>query len=78
MNFILVTAVSAAGLFLGMLLFSEVGRRVGAARLRRHPELASKGSPAEAAVFALLGLLLAFTFSGAASRFEHRRHLIGE
>ena len=27
-------------------------------------------------MFALLGLLLAFTFSGAASRFEDRRHLV--
>jgi hypothetical protein len=27
-------------------------------------------------VFGLLGLLVAFTFSGAASRFEDRRHLI--
>ena len=32
----------------------------------------------EGAVFALLGLLIAFTFSGAASRFEARRHLIVE
>lgn len=32
----------------------------------------------EAAVFGLLGLLLAFTFSGAASRFEARRHLISK
>ena len=32
----------------------------------------------EGAVFALLGLLLAFTFSGAATRFEGRRHLIVE
>jgi hypothetical protein len=31
---------------------------------------------AEGAIFALLGLLIAFTFSGAASRFEERRHLI--
>jgi len=38
---------------------------------------ARKGaSAAEAAVFGLLGLLIAFTFSGAASRFEDRRHLI--
>jgi hypothetical protein len=33
---------------------------------------------AAAAVFGLLGLLIAFTFSGAASRFEARRHLITE
>jgi hypothetical protein len=30
----------------------------------------------EGAVFGLMGLLLAFTFSGAASRFEVRRQLI--
>jgi len=29
-------------------------------------------------VFALLGLLIAFTFSGAASRFDQRRHLVTE
>ena len=32
----------------------------------------------DGAVFALLGLLVAFTFSGAASRFDARRHLIVE
>lgn len=33
-------------------------------------------SPAETASFALLGLMLAFTFSGAATRFDERRQLI--
>jgi hypothetical protein len=32
----------------------------------------------DGAVYGLLGLLVAFTFSGAASRFEERRKLIGE
>jgi hypothetical protein len=32
----------------------------------------------EGAIFALLGLLMAFTFSGAASRFHEKRMLIGE
>jgi hypothetical protein len=32
----------------------------------------------EGAVFGLLGLLIAFTFSGAASRFDDRRALIVE
>jgi hypothetical protein len=68
---------SAAGVFFGTLLFAEIGRRIGIARLTRDPEGLSKGaSAAEAAVFGLLGLLIAFTFSGAASRFEDRRHLI--
>jgi hypothetical protein len=62
-----------------MLILSEVGRRIGVAQLTRDPEGLTKGaSAAEAAVFGLLGLLIAFTFSGAASRFEDRRHLIGE
>ena len=68
---------AALGLFVGMLAFSEIGRRIGLARRRRDPEGADQGiASAEAAVFGLLGLLIAFTFSGAASRFEDRRHLI--
>jgi hypothetical protein len=59
------------------LITFEVGRRIGVARLRRDPEGLTKGAgAAEGAVFALLGLLLAFTFSGAASRFEARRFYI--
>ena len=76
-NFALIASLSAAGLFLGMLILSEVGRRIGMARLARDSEGLTKGAgAAEAAVFGLLGLLIAFTFSGAASRFEDRRHLI--
>ena len=72
-----IALLSIVGLFVGMLLFSELGRRVGIARLARETEGLSKGAAAvEAALFALLGLLIAFTFSGAASRFEARRHLI--
>lgn len=63
-------------LFVGMLLTFEVGRRIGIARLRRDPELTKGAGAAEGAVFALLGLLMAFTFSGAASRFEARRFYI--
>lgn len=79
MNLVLIAALSAIGLFLGMLLFAEMGRRVGVARLACDPEGLSKGTgAAEAAVFGLLGLMLAFSFSGAASRFEDRRNLIVE
>jgi hypothetical protein len=77
MKLALTGALLVAGLFLGMLVFSEVGRRIGIARRARDPESVDKGAgAAEAAVFGLLGLLIAFTFSGAASRFEERRHLI--
>ena len=69
----------AAGLFVGMVLFLELGRRIGARRLREDPEGAKAGKGAiEGAVFALFGLLLAFTFSGAASRFDDRKHLVVE
>jgi hypothetical protein len=79
MNFSITETFLAGGLFFGMLLLFEVGRRFGIARRRRDPDGADKGSaPVEAAVFGLLSLLLAFTFSGAASRFEERRHLITE
>jgi hypothetical protein len=67
----------AAGLFLGMLLLLEVGRRLGLRRLAKDTEGARAGMGAvEGAVFALLGLLIAFTFSGAAARFDTRRQLI--
>jgi hypothetical protein len=69
----------AVGLFLSMLILLEVGRRIGVRRLAQDPEGAEAGvGTVEGAVFALLGLLIAFTFSGAASRFDTRRQLIIE
>jgi hypothetical protein len=66
-------------LFVGMLSALEFGRRLGRRRLARDPEGARSGSGAvEASVFGLLGLLIAFTFNGAASRFDERRVLIVE
>jgi hypothetical protein len=60
-----------------MLLLLELGRHIGIRRRRKNPEAAAKESGAvEAAIFGLMGLLIAFTFSGAASRFDDRRHLI--
>ncbi|MDH5207927.1 MAG: DUF4239 domain-containing protein [Burkholderiaceae bacterium] len=70
------TAVlTAAGLFAGVLLFLEFGRRIGLRRLKQEVDGAG-GGVVEGAVFALLGLLIAFTFSGAAARFDDRRNLI--
>ena len=72
-------AVFAGGLFLGMLILLETGRRIGIRHLAHDSEGARNGlAVVEGAVFSLLGLLIAFTFSGAASRFEGRRHLIVE
>jgi hypothetical protein len=67
------------GLFFSMLLLLDIGRRVGVRRLASDPEGARTGTgTVDGAVFALLGLLIAFTFSGAASRFDARRALIVE
>jgi hypothetical protein len=67
----------AAGLFLGMVLLLELGRRLRQHHRMRHGDSAGEGVGAiEGAVFGLMGLLLAFTFSGAASRFDARRELV--
>ena len=66
-------------LFVGMHIMLEAGRRFA---IRRRPK-ESEGergslSTIEGAVFALFGLVVAFTFSGAASRFNEKRALIAE
>jgi hypothetical protein len=77
MIFTWVAMLIAGVLFAAMLVTFEVGRRIGVAQLGRDPDGLAKGvGAAEGAVFALLGLLMAFTFSGAASRFEARRLMI--
>ena len=69
--------ILSGGLFVGMLILLEVGRRFGARRLARDPAGARTGvSAVEGALFGLLGLLIAFTFSGAAGRLDARRKLI--
>ena len=79
MNFEILTLSVAAGLFLLVLAFLEIGRRIGCAAQAKVGEKSASGAGAiDAAVYGLLGLLIAFTFSGAASRFEARRHLITE
>jgi len=66
-------------LFFGMLILLETGRRFGVKRRPKESE-GERGSlgTVEGAVFALFGLLMAFTFSGAASRFNEKRMLIAE
>lgn len=71
--------VYTAGLLLGMLLLLEMGRRLGIRRLKDDSVTAAEGiGAADGAVFAVLGLLIAFTFSGATARFDSRRQLIVE
>jgi hypothetical protein len=79
MHPIIAALLYTAGLFVGMLVLSEVGRRIGVRRLAGDPEGATVGvGTVEGAVFGLLALLVAFTFSGAAARFDTRRQLIVE
>lgn len=60
-----------------VLLLIELGRRAGMRRRLKDEEAARAGTGAlEGAIFGLMGLLVAFTFSGAASRFDTRRSLI--
>ena len=69
----------AIGLVVGMFVCLELGRRLGARRLADDPEGKEIGLGAvEGAVFGLFGLLVAFTFQGAAERFNDRRALVAE
>ncbi|HEX5135660.1 MAG TPA: DUF4239 domain-containing protein [Planctomycetota bacterium] len=64
-------------LFVGMLVMLELGRRAGLRRLAKDPEGAKERlGTVEGAIFGLLGLLIAFTFSGAAGRFDDRRKMV--
>ena len=57
----------AGGLLVAMFVMMEIGRRLGALRRQRDPEGSRAGTGVvESAFFVLLGLLIAFTFSGAA------------
>ncbi len=79
MGYAFVAFVITFCLFLGMLALLEIGRRIGNRRLAADAKGARAGTgTVEGAVFALLGLLIAFTFSGATSRFDERRDLIVE
>jgi len=79
MSFIATTATLTLALFACMLVLLEIGRRLGVRRQKQDGEGGTPGVAAvEGSVFALMGLLIAFTFSGASSRFEARRALIVE
>ena len=68
-------ALISVVLFFGIILSLEIGRRLGIRSLSAESQGEGTGA-VEAALFALLGLLIAFTFSGAATRFDARRQLI--
>ena len=72
-----VAFVVATGLFVGIVVCLEIGYRLGRRSSAKNPELAHEGiGVIEAAVFALLGLLLGFSFAGGTSRLDAKRQLI--
>jgi hypothetical protein len=71
--------VLSVGLFVGIVACLEIGYRIGRHTSEKHPESAYEGvGVIEAAVFALLGLLLGFSFAGGTSRLDTKRQLIVE
>jgi hypothetical protein len=71
--------VFALLLFLGMLIMLETGRRLGIGRRSQETDTdRSNMGMIEGALFAVFGLLMALTFTGAASRFNEKRMLIAD
>lgn len=67
----------AAAVFVGMLLMLEIGRRLSLRRLARGETDTKAGlSTLKGAIFGLTSLILAFSFSGAMTRYDARRELI--
>ena len=78
MRYALFTTFVALGLLLSILLLQELGRQLARRWLAKDPDLLKGSGGMEAAIFGLYGLLIAFTFAGAANRFDQRRQLIVE
>jgi len=77
MIFMLFAVGIAAVFFIGALISLNYGRRLGL-QYRKHTNGESTAglAPVEGAIFGLMGLLLAFTISGALQRFDDRRQLV--
>jgi hypothetical protein len=76
LNYTLVAVIGCVALFLGMVLVSLAAYRLGRRRLAIDSAAPESSGAITGAIFALLGLLMAFTFNGAYSRLDARRQLI--
>src|SRR5215469_11038683 len=77
MSFYAFALAVAAVFFVSSLIMLNWGRYIGLRYLEyQHPDDIAALSTVENAVFALIGLLLAFTISGALQRFDERRQQI--
>ena len=68
-TFYMVSLLVSLGLLLGLVICMDIGYRLGKQRMARSGELPTGVGASEASIFGLMGLLIAFTFSGATSRF---------
>src|SRR5215813_15009224 len=77
MMFALFALGVAAVFFVSSLILLNYGRQLGLRHLQQEgPDSMAGLRTAEGAVFALIGLLVAFTVSGALQRFDERRQLV--
>jgi len=77
MGFISYSLLVPLFFFVGSLLLLSYGRRLGSRYTEREGAESARGlTTVEGSMFALIGLLLAFTISGALSRFDERRQLV--
>lgn len=79
LNYNAIAFLLVLGLFAGMLLLLVIGQRWGQRSLGQETDVVrSRLTGVETAIFGLMGLMIAFTFSGAAARYELRRQLVVE
>ena len=76
MTFVLFSLAIAATFFISSLILLNYGRSIGLRYVNKDAGNMAGLSTVEGAVFALIGLLLAFTISGALQRFDERRQLV--
>lgn len=79
MSFPVYSLLLAVAVFLSMLFLLLLGHRIGRFERQKGKEEVEAGSGlVTTAIFGLFGLMVAFTFTGAASRIDERRDLIVE
>jgi hypothetical protein len=76
MTFVLFTVAITVAFLVGSLILLHFGRVLGLRYLTKQKGNIAGLGTIEGAVFALIGLLLAFTISGALARFDDRRQLV--
>jgi uncharacterized membrane protein len=76
MIFAVFAALIALVFFVCSLVLLNYGRHLGTRYLQKGQGIMTGLTTVEGAVFALIGLLLAFTISGALQRFDDRRQLV--